>query len=137
MHTITVTIPTARILAVGAGLVLGAVIGAGLAYAGAHGFHEFWMPVVMMPGYLTRRQVAAAAPAHPVEHPRPRLVVDRSAAIARAQDALAVAGVHPAVVRMPDVHPAVAAFDTVPAPVRAALDALVDHVLAEKHRCAA
>jgi hypothetical protein len=118
--TITITIPTAKILVIGAGLLAGLVIGAGLAYAGAHGFHELWMPVVMMPGYLTRHQ-ARTAPA-PL-----RLVASRSEAVARAHAALAAAG----------IHPAIAAFDAVPAPVRAALDQLVEHVLAEKYRTAA
>ncbi|HVQ43848.1 MAG TPA: hypothetical protein VMT30_02690 [Candidatus Saccharimonadia bacterium] len=124
-HTISFTIPTAKILAVGAGLLAGLVIGAGLAYAGAHGFHELWIPVSMLPGYLARQSQAPA---------RPRLVASQPEAIARAHAALAAAA---AVDKHPQIHPAVAAFDAVPAPVRAALDQLVEHVLAEKYRTAA
>jgi predicted lipid-binding transport protein (Tim44 family) len=129
-HTISFTIPTAKILVIGAGLLAGVIIGAGLGYAALHHI-ELYVPLSLFPGYLARQPQAPA---------RPRLVASQPQAIARAHAALAAAAAvdqHPAVKRVPQIHPAVAAFDAVPAPVRAALDQLVEHVLAEKYRTAA
>lgn len=105
-HTITITIPTGKILAVGAGLVVGLVLGAALAYGVVHHV-ELWAPVFGLPALMTVCQT-------PQEAARP----------APARD------LHQAGDR---IHPAVAAFDRVPLPVRVALDRMVDRVLMQKY----
>ena len=106
-HTITITVPTKLLLYIAVGVLIGLVIGAALTWIDAAGI-ELVTPLCGVP-LLDRRPAVPAAPEAPVPAPAP---IDFN----------------------PAEHPAVVAFNRVPAEVRDALDAMVVRVLRDKYR---
>lgn len=108
-HTITITIPTAKIMQAGLGVLAGLAIGLAVIAIIAAGV-EVWTPVLGLPllGSLQPVPVLQAAAPAPVEPWTPPTDYDGA-------------------------HPAIVAFQAVPMPVRHAIDAMVERVLIEKY----